>query len=519
MNQDTNGLQSSGLSATGEGLFHLHVELFSQRDLGGTQTGELDAWVDVGLQSRFRTAVGLDVASLTVNPQQISLEVQHSKQFYATPYNSGAQAVFTELGSLSWTTLGGTASVNENGLVLGESEGQGSVRATYVPQAINGSAVFTVTPFTATRTKWTVIVYLNAANDLYTFSDLNVNQIEKVANNDQVRFVIQWKQSKDIYPQSSFDGTRRYLVKFNTSTAIASELLQDMGTGVDMGRPETMLGFINWAKTYYPADRYCLVIWNHGNGWRRGLEEPSRAVSYDDQTGNSIQISELAQALGDTRFDIVAWDASLMQMLEVAYEIQDHAQFVAGSEESPPGEGYPYDLIFREFRDRDSESTKNLSKAFVDGMLAVPSYASRKITQSVIDTAKLPALASAADALGTQLSANVATIGQQIISIRSTSQSYSPTASRVYRDLDHVCDLINQQIGIPSVQLAATNVRSALANAVVWEGHNANSPNSHGVSVDFSSATTFNSGTTGLDYSLMRFAAETSWNEWLLIAP
>lgn len=516
VNQDTEGLQTVRLALSGSGPYHVHVDLYSQRDNQGTKTGEIDALVTSG---SFKTQVGINVSSVFVTPQNAAFQVQHSKQFYATGYGVAAKAVFVEPGSFEWSVLGSSATINETGLALGVAEGSGTARATYTPDNIQGSSVFNVEPFDSKKTRWTVLVFLNAANDLYSFSDLNVNQMEQVATNPQVRFVVQWKQSKSLFSGSSFDGTRRYLVQADNTSQIASELIQDMGTNVDMGQAQTLTDFITWGKTYYPADRYCLVIWNHGNGWRRGIQEPSRAVSYDDETGNSIQIWQLAQALGNNTFDIVAWDASLMQMLEVAYEIQDKALYVVGSEESPPGEGYPYDLVFKKFRDQDTDTTRNLTKAFVDGMLAVPGYASRKITQSVIDTSKLPALGTAVDALADELILNVGSIGSAIVNVRISAQSYSPTSSRVYRDLVHVCDLLISQVSVTSIQTAAGNVKTAINDAMVWEGHNSNSPNSHGVSIDFSSSTTFNTGTTAVDYALMRFAADTSWNEWLQIAP
>lgn len=516
VNQDADGLQTARLKLSGSGPFHVHVDLYSQRDNQGTKTGEIDALVTGG---SFKSQVGINVASVFVAPQNAAFQVQHSRQFYATGYGAAAKPVFVEPGSIDWSVLGSSATISDSGLALGIAEGSGTARATYTPDNIQGSSVFNVEPFDSKKTRWTVLVYLNAANDLYSFSDLNVNQMEQVATNPQVRFVVQWKQSKNLFSGSSFDGTRRYLVQADNTSQIASELIQDMGTDVDMGQAQSLTDFITWGKTYYPADRYCLVVWNHGNGWRRGIKEASRAVSYDDETGNSIQIWQLAQALGNNTFDIVAWDASLMQMLEVAYEIQDKALYVVGSEESPPGEGYPYDLIFKKFRDQDTDTTRNLTKAFVDGMLAVPGYASRKITQSVIDTSKLPALGTAMNALGNELAANVGSIGSAVANVRISAQSYSPTSNRVYRDLVHVCDLLISQVSVTSIQTAAGNVKTAINDALVWEGHNSNSPNSHGVSIDFSSSTTFNSGTTAVDYALMRFAADTSWNEWLQIAP
>ncbi len=522
VNQDVGGLQSIDLDPDAPGTHRLYVELYSLRDLGGVKTGELESFVTIGSSSSFRSAVGEDPTSVGVTPASATLQVQHSRKFCATALNGPGRAVFSEPDGFTWSTLGGTASVNGTGLVLGLSQGPGTVRAMHDATGLLGSAIFTVDPFQTTTGKWTVIVFLNAANDLFPFSTLNMNQMEAVAQNPDVRFVVQWKQTQAIFPSSTFDGTRRYLVKPDTTGSIASELVQDMGAGIDMGSPTTMSDFISWAKTFYPAQRYVLVVWNHGNGWRRGTEEtlPTRAFSYDDETGNAIQTWQLEQAIGNHVFEMLAWDASLMQMQEVAYEGRNRALLVVGSEESPPGEGYPYDLIFARFRDNPDDTTVNLSKSFVDGMLAVPAYQTRRITQSVLDTSKLSALATATDALALQLIANAGSISGQIPTIRAQAQSYSPTSSRVYRDLYHLCLLIEAQIGFPAPLIAAAaQLRSAIDDAVVWEGHNSNSPNSHGIAIDFSSATTFNQGTTAADYGLLQFAQATAWNEWLTIAP
>lgn len=516
MNQDADGLQGTDIQLNVKGDYRLYVELFSQRDLGGIKTGEINTLVTVSGTTTFTSAVGDEPTSVKVKPTSGTLVVQQSRQFYACGYAGSNRAVFTGPGTISWQTLGGVASVNGTGLVLGLSQGSGTVRAQHSGSGSQGSAVINVTPFNTTTTKWTIMVYMNAANDLAPFSTLNVNQMEKVAGNAQVRFVVQWKQSTTAWPSSTFNGTRRYLVKQDTSNQIASQLVQDMGTEVDMGQPSTMLDFINWAKTYYPADRYCFIVWNHGSGWKRS-PALSRAVSFDDETGNAIQTWQLAQAIGSNNFDIVAWDASLMQMMEVAYEIKDHAEYVVGSEESPPGEGYPYDSIFSVFRDTPDATTRNLTKAFVDGMVNNPSYVNRKITQSSIETAKLSDLATALDGLAAQLIANQGTIASQIQNIRNTAQAYSPNSTRVFRDIGHLCDLINAQIAIPAVQNAATNVKSKLQAALAWEGHNSNSPNSQGLSIDFSSASLFN--TLQSDYGQLLFGQTTQWDQWLQVAP
>ena len=68
-----------------------------------------------------------------------------------------------------------------------------------------------------------------------------------------------------------------------------------------------------------------------------------------------------------------------------------------------------------------------------------------------------------------------------------------------------------------SVVNASVNVRAAVAAAIVWEGHNANSDGSYGLSIDFSPSSVF--GADASYYAQMKFASATAWDEWLGIAP
>ena len=503
------------------GKYLIQIQLFSAANGGGVETGELEVPVTIsGNRVSIQSSVGDTVDSIGVSPDQVSVQVGRGQQFRAFGLNTSGVKTFIAPNSLVWSVLGGIGTVTTDGNFTCGAIGNGSVRAQYT-NGRSGSATVNGTPPVATHSKWTILVFMNAANDLQQYSVLNMNQIERVASNPDVRFVVQWKQFPAQFTGGTFDGTRRYLASSDFSNNINSTLLQDMGTSVDMGSPQTLHDFITWGKANFPADHYCLIVWNHGNGWRRGLSNPdlSRAVSYDDEMGTSIQIWDLNQALGSEHFDMISWDASLMQMLEVAYEIKDNCDFIIGSEESPPAEGLPYDLVFAPFRDNPNNTPRALSKSFVDGMLAVSAYNTKKITQSVLDTSKLPALANAVSTLGTQLLNNSLALTSDIQLTRTNAQAYSPTSTRVYRDLKDVCLNIEANTAISSVLMATAGVKTAVDNAIVWEGHNSNSPKSTGISIDFSPASTFNSQGSNLDYTLMKLAIATQWDEFLTQAP
>lgn len=504
------------------GIYEVRGTLYQLPNLGGARLGDFSIFLNLTGPVTLTSQTSGLTASVQVTPGQATIQAQESRRFAATALSGEGRVLFTA-SQFDWSENGDAFTVNTEGIVTGVQAGTAGVTARERSSGVQGQTTVTVTPFTPTRSKWTILVYLNAANDLFPYSTLNVNQMERVASNPDVRFIVQWKLTQEQWSQSLFDGTRRYLIQSDTTDQVRSRIVQEMGDSVDMGRPETLREFIAWGKQNYPADRYGLIIWNHGNGWRRGPEDwSSRAFSYDDDTGNSIQIWEIPQAFGSEQVDFVAWDTSLMQMIEVAYELRDNTPFVVGSEESPPGEGYPYDLIFREFRDRPDATTRQLTKAFVDGMLAVPEYNSRKITQSVLDSSRLVALAQAADGLAGALIANAGAVTNHVRWTRDNSQSYSPTASRFFRDLyDLTLKLDDSQTQFGALPADVLNanaaVRDAVSAAVVWEGNNSNSPGSHGVSVDFSPANRI--GGSLFDYRRMRFAQDTRWDEWLQIAP
>lgn len=367
--------------------------------------------------------------------------------------------------------------------------------------------------------KWTVIVFMNAANNLEPYARLNVNQMESVAGNPNVRFVIQWKESTQITPGALFNSTRRYLVLPDATNEIRSRVLEDLGPGYDMGSAANMAEFIAWARARFPAERTCVVVWDHGNGWKpMGGDFQQMGFSYDDETGNHIDTWDLPEALGPIPSDILAWDASLMQMLEVADEIPNSTRYIVGSEESPPAPGYPYDAIFAHFRDDPDLPTLTLAQSFVDEFVGDPDYQGEKLTQSVIDPTQLAPLVSATDGLAQALIANVGALGTIAPLVRSQAQKYSDNpVNGHYRDLYDVCAKL-ADLGAPgAVVTAGQAVQGAIGQAVVYEGHNQYSPGSHGVSIDFSSASQF--APLAQDYQKMRFAQDTQWDEWLTIAP
>lgn len=380
--------------------------------------------------------------------------------------------------------------------------------------------------------QWTILVYMNAANNLDTDSVYNIEQMQQAAANPQVRIVVQWKQSTSVVPTSTFNGTRRYLIQPGSSSAVQSTLIQDMGTNVDMGVPQTLNAFIAWGKANYPAQRYALVLWDHGNGWkpkqRRSLapvtgaqSKTKPAFSYDGQTGNAIQIWQLPQALGSQHLDMVVWDCSLMQMAEDAYELRNNTRYVVGSEESPPGTGFPYNTVLANFQNSPGNSTLSLAETWVDDMNAVAAYETDPIEESVVDTTALTPFCASGGPIDLFANALIAgepgdlAVAQQV---RAQGKSYLSTINaRYFYDLGDMAELFGSLSADPNIQTAAANVLKGLPSVVVYEKHNSFSSGSEGLSIDYSPSSAFLPAE--FEYDELDFAQSNNWGKWLASPP
>lgn len=244
---------------------------------------------------------------------------------------------------------------------------------------------------------WTIMVFINADNNLDSAGVADVNEMERVGSNERVNVLVQLDRSE-------VEGTTRLYVERDDSPEVTSPVVLDLGE-VDMGDWKQAFDFFSWGVQNYPAERYAFVIWNHGRGWRRQTDGGTvittgtsggddKGVSYDDGSGNHIKTTELrpmmaamAERLG-RRVDLLGFDACLMQMGEVAGEVKDHVAVQVGAEHVEASDGWPYDEIIAALQARPDMDEKALGKEIVD--LYVNSYrdgsqGSENANQSALD--------------------------------------------------------------------------------------------------------------------------------------
>jgi hypothetical protein len=193
---------------------------------------------------------------------------------------------------------------------------------------------------------WTVLVYLDADNDLETAGIRNFNQMEMVGSTQNVHVIVQMdRMSGDDPHNERWTDTRRYLITNDSDTMTMHSVRLDYPSlgEQDMGSANTLHDFVQWGMQSFPADHYMVVIWDHGTGW---MIRPSSAmiqykyVSVDSTSGTFINVTLLPTALAALHPDVIAFDACYMQEIEVAYQLSGSADYMVGSSAAVPSAGY-----------------------------------------------------------------------------------------------------------------------------------------------------------------------------------
>ncbi len=284
------------------------------------------------------------------------------------------------------------------------------IRFFYISALIFFSAPVSLPAFT----NYVVMVYIAGDNDLFEYALKDINEMTKVGSNENVSIVVQL----DGY--GTAEKTERLLIQKDKTVNIDPSLSNKK---LDSGNPQTLIDFCTWTINKYPASHYVLVLWNHGSGildpspvrsWSvadffiknevtdklevdrsRGFIEwiRRRGVCFSDTNHSYINDEGLGRALYSItkhlgrKLDVIAFDACMMAMAEIIDTTRFYADYLIGSEEVEPGDGWRY-----------SEALLPLSQGYITprefAQHAVEAYRTMYVgqvndfTQSAIDLRK-----------------------------------------------------------------------------------------------------------------------------------
>lgn len=141
-------------------------------------------------------------------------------------------------------------------------------------------------------------------------------------------------------------------------------LVEKVDSTISLSDPKQFEDFLKWAKKTYPADRYILVLWDHGAGFSLGYGDDSLNKRQGNRT---MLVSEMAEAIknADIKFDIIGFDACLMQNLETALAFEPYADYYIASEEVEGGYGWFYTSAFGKLAQNPGIPTLDFAKELI----------------------------------------------------------------------------------------------------------------------------------------------------------
>jgi len=426
-------------------------------------------------------------------------------------------------------------------------------------------------PASTSGDTWTVMVYQDA-DDQALEQDIfiDMNEMERIGSTDNVRIITQIDRFKGGFSgNDNWTSARRYLVLYDDDLYnIGSDLLMDLGE-VDMADGSSLVDFVTWTVQNYPADRYMLIMSDHGMGWPGGWSAPSPAtpdrgsapiISALQQ--DSIYLNELDQALaqiqantGIDKLDLIGMDACLMSQLEVYTTLQPYAHYAVASEETEPGLGWAYSAFISLLIDNPSIDTADLATNIVETYIQqdervvddqarndflaqnssaggffssyrmsaeqLASQLEQNVTLTAVNLDNLPALNQAFNSLVYDMQS----LNQQVVaSARSYTQSFTSIFGRQvppsYIDLGHFIQLVYKKSGgDAAIRQSANDVINALNAVLVAEKHGPNKPGATGIAIYFPNSQLYSNAATGLrSYTMVadRFARVSLWDDFLV---
>jgi len=220
--------------------------------------------------------------------------------------------------------------------------------------------------------EWTLAVYLDSDNDLELWAQKDVKEMMAVGSTGAVNFIVFW---------DTFTGpAHAYRVLRNGLQELTDFRLN--GVEVNMGAPATMRDFVTYVFKSYPARRFALLGWDHGDDFKGSMYD--RHIPYEGF--DLLTHQEVVTALNGFHIDVLIYGACVLSTVEVAYEYFASGlkiDYYVANEGYDPMDGFPYDTILTKLVATPTMSSLALSKMFVDDYIDYYNYGGKAYSQSV----------------------------------------------------------------------------------------------------------------------------------------
>ena len=310
--------------------------------------------------------------------------------------------------------------------------------------------------------EWGFYVYMAGDNTLYEEVTDDLNVMKMVGSNSNLEIVALTDQLL------GNDSHAYHVVKHGVEETSLSEINATWENEIDMGDGETLKDFMVWATTEYPAKRKILVIWDHGSGWKKVAEDQGSHLTVPEIRQS---IEDYRQITGDPPLTLIGFDACLMGMFEIAYELKDQAEMIHGSEAYEPLEGWTYNhLLYKlDQQTTNSELAYHIVNDYIESYRNGSVYTSYSVTAAVVDTSKLEDVGEKLEDFSGQINSVLPVYRDQVSYARDQTQRYDQNPD--YRDLYDLTINVQNRIPVSDMIEYSKELQDSINDAVIAEDH------------------------------------------------
>jgi hypothetical protein len=344
--------------------------------------------------------------------------------------------------------------------------------------------------------EWTVMFYMDGDNNVESYALDDLAELELVGSSDSVNIVVlldTFGEEADLLYVESPEST----------------VLAHWGEP-NMGDPETLTDFIDAAEAAYPAERYALVMWDHGGG--------IRGLCWDDDNGGDyLTMAEYRQGLVDAQlsFDLIVLNACVMATAEIAHQMVGYADYVVFSQENMYAVGFPYDDVAQSLVGSPEMEAREFAEMMVQHYaVQFEDLGWNGVTISVYDMAYVDDVAAAVKAFGDAQKATVGTYYMEYKTLRRLTPAPNNAADLVtYATLVRDSEVITDA----AVKASAQAVMDAVGDAIILNWHSEDVVDENGLGIWFptKSVKYYWSETYEALYRGLVFNGATGWADFL----
>ncbi len=353
--------------------------------------------------------------------------------------------------------------------------------------------------------KLTLVVYMAADNDLESYAIQNLKAMEH-ADFSKMNVLVLLDRSEG-FDETNGDWTDTRLFELahddTDSNIIVSKRLScpplgitnKIETELDMGNPSVLWNLLNFARNNYESEKYALIIWGHGTGWRysagnlSGISSSNlRAAAIDDRTGSYMSVHDMGRALRNQGLAVIGFDTCFGGVFENVYELKNHAEYTVASPGITPSGGWDYKTLLEDISDSYFSSKEIADAMAANSLVNITVFNNQKLYSLMNDIEEF----SKALASTVKNSSSRNSVYSKLLTVKS--YSYTQYPCDMYLDIYSMADVFKSNSD-SSLSTAAKKLQKTVNSAA----KTSNSSNAE-IGIHFIPKTS--AGTTAVTHSI-----------------